>query len=160
VIIILLFIAIFIFWLLVSPVVLIIDSREPSAMLKWMSIGKAVIWYDDEWWLQFRVFFFQKKIRLTSLGNKMKATPASAAKKKKGPPKAGFRKLVRVMRTFHVSEWQIALDTGDYVRNAQLYPLNFIPHLNGHMEINFYEKNYLFIKLKNRPLKILYAFLH
>jgi len=68
-------------------------------------------------------------------------------------------KAARMARTFHILEWKLAIDTGDYTRNAQLYPLNFMPGAFSHLQVNFRDENYLVLKISNRPWKIVYAFL-
>ena len=75
--------------------------------------------------------------------------------------KAGrmLKKSLKVIKTFCVKEWQLSIDTGDNVRNAQLYPLNFMRFTNNHLHINFIGENYFRLKVKSRPWKILYAFL-
>ncbi len=70
-----------------------------------------------------------------------------------------LKKMIRVMRTFRVIEWQLSVDTGDYIRNAWLYPLNFLPYGHGHLYINFREENYFFTRIRNRPWKMLVAYL-
>lgn len=70
-----------------------------------------------------------------------------------------LKKAVRIIKTFRVTEWRLAVDTGDHTRNAQLYPLNFLPGTFRHLQINFRDENYLVLKIRNRPWKILYAFL-
>jgi hypothetical protein len=156
---ILLFICLLLLWFLVSPLILEIDSRKPAAMLKWVSIGKAMTWYDDEWWLSFRILFFQKKMRLSSIKGKQKKVAAPPVKKTKRRTRPPFRKILNVIRTFRVEEWRLAIDTGDYPRNAQIYPLNFLPKLRDHLRVNFNDENYLYVRIRNRPFKILYAYL-
>ncbi len=65
----------------------------------------------------------------------------------------------RVLATFRVEQWQLAIDTGDYVLNAQLYPVNFLPRCYGHLQINFTGENYGYIRIRNRPWQLLYAYL-
>jgi hypothetical protein len=156
---ILIFICLLLLWLLLAPLQLEIDSRKPGAALKWVSIGNAAIWYEDEWWLSFRVLFFQKKIRVASMKAGPKKAAARPLKKPKRRPKGLFKKIVRVLRTFRVKEYRLAVDTGDYVLNAQLYPLNFQAGLRNHLLVNFTDENYLYIRIRNRPVKMLYAFL-
>jgi len=96
----------------------------------------------------------------------MKSKPKKikdTAKKKKPKRRMELRpllkKIVRIIKTFRVTEWRLAIDTGDHTRNAQLYPLNFSPRTFRHLYINFSDENYLLLKTRNRPWKILYAFL-
>ncbi len=70
-----------------------------------------------------------------------------------------MKKVLRVAETFRVTEWQLATDTGDYCLNAQLYPLNYLPHAFEHLHVNFADENYFVMKIKNRPVNILYAYL-
>ncbi len=67
--------------------------------------------------------------------------------------------MIRVLRTFRVTEWRVAIDTGDYARNAQLYPMNFLPYAFKHLDINFRDENFLVLRIRNRPWKMIYAFL-
>lgn len=157
---ILIFICLLLLWLLLSPLQLEIDSRESQARIKWASIGNATIWYDDDWWLGFRVLFFQRKIRLSSMKAKPKhgaaARPVKKVKKKR---KGLLRKMIRVLQTFRVKEWRLAVDTGDFTFNAQAFPLNYFPGFRNHLQINFNDENYLFIRIWNRPIRVLFAFL-
>lgn len=70
-----------------------------------------------------------------------------------------LKKIIRVIKTFRVTRWQLAVDTGDYVRNAQLYPLNYTKYTFNHLYINFTGENYLTLTIRNRPWKIIYALL-
>ncbi|MEP7374991.1 MAG: hypothetical protein ABI675_16460 [Chitinophagaceae bacterium] len=161
-IIVLLFLLVFFCWLLTSTVEVEIDSRVPMAKLRWISFGKVVLWYDDEWRLSIRILFFKKIIRLSEIKSKPEKIKDAAAKKKskrRMKIRQLLKKAVRIIKTFRVTEWRLAVDTGDHTRNAQLYPLNFLPGTFRHLQINFRDENYLVLKIRNRPWKILYAFL-
>jgi hypothetical protein len=147
-------------WLLISPLRLEIDTRVPRASLSWFSIAAAQIWYDKEWWFRFRVLFFQKTIRLEAARSGSKTLPRAQAKPgRRKHPRFRFRKIIRLLRTFRVRQWTLAIDTGDFVRNGQLYALNFAPSLANHLFINFSGESYLVLVITNRPWKIIYAFL-
>lgn len=152
------FIILLLLWLLWAPLQLEIDTRKPAANFKWSGIGRANVWYDEEWWLSFRVFFFHKTIRLASMKAKPKKIAGQRVKKAKRKPKGFLKKMIRVLRSFQVKEWRLAVDTGDYTMNAQLYPLNFFSRLHQHLFVNFNGENYLYIRIQNRPAKMLYAF--
>ena len=62
-------------------------------------------------------------------------------------------------KTFRIIKWQIALDTGDSIQNAWLYPLNFFPYTSHHLYINFEEENYLLLEVRNAPWKLAYVFI-
>ena len=70
-----------------------------------------------------------------------------------------LKKLIRVLKTFRVTEWQLAVDTGDHTVNAQWYPMNFLPYTYKNLHINFIDENYLVLKMRNRPWKIVFALL-
>jgi hypothetical protein len=146
-------------WLLWAPLQLEIDSRQPVARLRWISIGRAAVWYEEEWWLSFRVFFFQKTLRLASIKAKPKKRPAKRMKKPKRRGRMTLQKMIRLLRSFRVQEWKWALDTGDYPLNARLYPLNFTNRLRNHLLVNFNNENYLYVSIWNRPWRMLWAFL-
>lgn len=145
-------------WLLLAPLQLEIDTRQPAANIKWVSIGRAAIWYDEEWWFSFRVFFFHKTIKLASMKAKPKKLASHPAKKTKKKSKGLLKKMIRVLRSCRVQQWGLAVDTGDYTLNARLYPFNFFGKLHGHLLVNFTDQNYFYIRVRNRPVKMLYAF--
>ncbi|HLG40915.1 MAG TPA: hypothetical protein VI461_14645 [Chitinophagaceae bacterium] len=160
--IILVVIAAFVCWLLFSPLILEIDTRIPRAGLRWINIGNAWIWYENEWWLSFRILFFRKTIRFAEIKSKPKKIAGVKKKRKrkrKMQPMSLLKKIIRVLKTFRVTKWQLAVDTGDYVRNAQLYPLNYTKYTFNHLYINFTGENYLTLGIRNRPWKIIYALL-
>jgi hypothetical protein len=148
--------------LLISPIELEVDTRIPFVTLRWHCIGQAVIWYDNKWWLNMRIVFYKKTICFSELKSKPKKINDAARKKK---PKTSMkirrilRKVVRVVKTFRVTEWQLAFDSGDHTRNAQLYPFNFLPTTFKHLHINFRNENFLVLKIRTRPWKIVYAYL-
>lgn len=149
-------------WLLFSQIRIVIDTRVPEAGIRWVSIGTARIWYDEEWWLGIHVLFFRKTIRLTELKSKTKQLKDHTGKKKPASrvkPRRMRKKLIRLLNTFRVNEWQLAVDTGDYTQNARLYPLNFLPFTADHLSVNFRDENYLVVKVSNRPWRMIVSYL-
>jgi hypothetical protein len=149
-------------WILLAPLVIQLDTRIPEAGLRWKSIGQVKIWHDGEWWLSMQLLFYRKTIRMDgrkSNPKKNSTVPASGKQPKKRKISHLFTRIVRVITSFRVKEWKLVVDTGDYTRNAKLYPLNFMPYTHEHLFINFNGENYLALQIMNRPWKILYAFL-
>lgn len=147
--------------LLLSPFSVVVDTRVPAATFKWQNIGRAVIWYDEEWRLYIQLFFYSKTTSIRQLKNKSAKKKKASKKAKENKKRNTFlqiNKLLRVLKSFRVTEWELAIDTGDYTRNAQLYPLNFIPYAFEHLQINFTGDNYLLLKIRNRPVNILVAY--
>lgn len=144
-------------WIIFSPIIIQVDTRVPKAELRWISIGKVVFWYEAEWWLSFRILFFRKKIRLASIT----VSPKKIEKKRRQKTSkiSLLRKMLKMLRAFRIQEWQLSIDTGNYLYNAWLYPVNFLPYSYGHLHINFNNENYFFIKVRSSPWKMIYAYL-
>jgi len=146
-------------WLLLSPLVMELDTRIPGAAVQWLNIGHAELWYDEEWFLSMQLLFYHKTFRMDELRKKSpwkKALPQKKKTKKMSKSRMAM-KIFHVLQSFRVTEWKLAIDTDDYALNAQLYPLNFIPRTVEHLQINFAGENYLLLKIRNSPWKILHA---
>jgi len=145
-------------WLLLAPLQLQIDTRIPEISFRWTSIGKAKMVYEqDKWWLKISVFFFFKQWDLEGLIFKPKKKVRKNRPKTKRGLSKWLRKLFNLIKTFRVTKWQIAIDTGDEVRNAWLYSLNFCPGSSNHFCVNFFDENYLVLEIRNAPWKMVYA---
>ena len=147
-------------WLLIAPFSIEADTRKPYFLFRWVSIGRAELLYRDDLLLHLHIFFFHKTIHLLDLRPAKKKKPE---KKKTGGRKMTFsrvrRKAIRVLRSFTVKKFELALDTGDAVLNARLFPVNYLPYCRNHVAINFRGENYLCFHITNRPWKLARAFL-
>ncbi len=152
------FIFLLVFVFLLSVIVIEIDTRVPGAAMRFGGIAKAKIWYEDEWWLDIRVLFYRKLIRMAGIKKK----PAQPKRVKKKPNKKRqkrmLRKILPLLKTFRVKECTWALDTGDPVLNAQLGLVNFLPLTRRHIFVNFQGQNYFVLKASNYPWRILYTY--
>ena len=162
IIVILLLLILLLSWLLLSSLNIELDSRIPRAGIKWGTIGNARIWYEEGWRMHVHVPFYQKTFNLAEIKRKpRKIIPEDAGNKEK--KRRNLRRMIKMIipmaKTFRITEWKLALDTGDYSLNAPLYPLNFLPFASNHVLINFQNENYVVLKVRNRPLKILIVFL-
>ena len=159
--IILMFVCFLIGWLILSKIVLEVDTRTAKAELRWRGIGSVKIWYEDEWWFSMNTFFYHKTIRFVEM--RARSHKAKRRKVRKGSNRFKMirilRKSVRVIQSFRIIEWQLAVDTGDFSSNAQFYYLNFLKPTSGHLHVNFSDENFLVLKIYNYPWKILYAFM-
>jgi len=146
-------------WLFFSKIVLEVDTRIARAEVRWQGIGSVKIWYDDEWWVIVSVPFYGKTIRFADIkkGSRKKRGRKVIRKSKRFKMISVLRKTIRVIKSFHVSEWQLGVDTGDSTRNAQFYYLNFLGPAYGHFHVNFNDENFLVLKLHSHPWNILYA---
>jgi hypothetical protein len=151
-----------IIWLLLSPIELFIDTKVSELYVRWIGIGRAMIVYEKEdWWLKVQFSLFKKKWSLiemvtksTKKGKKAKPTRKKTIKKKNWLPK-----ILNMLKTFRITKWQIAIDSGNNVINAWMYPLNFFPYTYQHLFVNFNEENYLALIIRNVPLRMLYAWI-
>jgi hypothetical protein len=64
-----------------------------------------------------------------------------------------------LLKTFRVTQWEIAIDTGDVIKNAWLYSLNFYSPVYHHLFINFSDENYFLLETRTSPWKLAYAFI-
>lgn len=149
-------------WFLLSRIEFQIDSRISRASIHWAGVGWVLFEYADEtWWIKIQVLFFRKKWPLSAIlsRNKKKGKPRAKRKKEHGRKQAGISKILRLIRSFKVVHWQIAIDTNDAVHNAWLYSLNFPPYLRRHIFINFQDINYFTLIIRNTVWRLLYAWI-
>jgi hypothetical protein len=156
-------ISLFFIWLLTAPLYIEIDTRVPEAKLRWMSIGCCTIRYQREWLLDLKVPFYRHTFRLANMASQKKKPVEKGEKKiKPARQKSPLRKLQKgwqVLRSSTVQQWQLSIDTGDYTKNARLYPFTFYPTLYGHLTISFTNENYFFIRIRNQVWRMLVAYL-
>lgn len=156
------FLVLFTCWVLFSTLVIQVDTRVKQADIRLGYIANASIWYDTEWRMGIRVLFLRRMFNLSGL-KKSPAKRKPARRKKKTGKKRNtaqfMKKMIRVFRTFRITKYELAVDTDDYALNARLYPLTLLPYAYGHVRVNFNNENYLAFTIRNRPWKIVYAFL-
>jgi len=161
--IILLLIILLLVWILLSPLEFEIDTRVPVIMVRWKSIGNATLFYEDEeWWLKVRVLFFSKKWNLVQMifADPKKMEKVAQSRKRKSRRKhMPVLKFFKILKTFQIVHWEIAFSADDYTENARWYWLNFFPVTRKHVYINFDDKNYLVLVIRNKAWRIAYAFM-
>lgn len=148
-------------WMLLSPLQFEIDTRVPIIMVKWKSIGNATVFYkDDELWLRVRVLFFSKKWNLVQMffANRKKQKKSDRRPKKKGT-KMSVMKIFKVLKTFQIVQWEMAISEAEDTENAYWYWLFFFPITRKHIRINFIDGNYLILVIQNRLWRMAYAFI-
>lgn len=149
-------------WLLLSPLEFKIDTRVPVIMVQWKSIGNAMLFYEDEdWWLKIRVLVFSKKWNLAQMifaASKKGEKVAQSRRRKRGRKHMPVLKFFKILKTFQTVHWEIAFSPDDYTENAYWYWLNFFPLTRKHIHINFIDKNYLVLIIRNKAWRMAYAF--
>jgi len=150
-------------WILLSPLEFKIDTRVPVIMIRWKAIGSAaLIFENEEWWLKIRVLFFSKKWNLIQMffsGKKKRAKINKKRRKENVRKKKTIFRILKVLKTFRIVEWEIAYSAEDNVKNAYWYWLNFFPLTRKHVHINFRDENYLIVVIKNKIGRMVYAFI-
>lgn len=139
------------------PLQLEIDSDRLSAVISWKYIAVVILRFDKEWLMTVRVLFFRKTIPLASMRKIKKTAKKPTGNKKTNTP--SLKKIMNMIKAFRMEEWKLALDSGDYALNAQLYPLNFLPVFYPNLNINFMDEQYIYIRISSPPWKLLIAFL-
>jgi hypothetical protein len=149
----------FALWLLLAPFSLRLDTYRDEYYLKWHSIGSArLLLLDGELAIGLRLGPWRKKLYPLRPGAKPEKTAAEEqpATPQPGPAKKPrrpfpWRKMLRVLRTFRVREFQLEIDTDDFARNAWLFPLvHSIGALRRRVHINFLGRNEGVLVVKNR----------
>ncbi len=148
--------------ILLSPMEFKIDMRLPVVTIGWTGIGEALLMYEEEeWWLKIRLPFFHKQWSLMQLilSDKKKKTKVKSVQIKKRKKRMPLSKVIRIMRTFRIVNLEVAISNGDYITNARLYFLNFLPNTRRHVHVNFEDENYLTLIIRNNAWRIVYAFM-
>lgn len=110
----------------------------------------------DDWLIDLRILFYRRKWKLEELIlAKRKRKKEKARKGKEKMQKKNLHRFIRVLKSFRLTKWQLSFDSGDYTKNAWLYPLNFVPGMRHHLCINFMDENYLSATLKNSIWRIM-----
>ena len=156
----LIFLLLILCWLFFAPLELRIDTRIPLLSVQWKTIGKASLTYEDETWLfKLRVLFFYKEWNLEKIVfHEKKRERIKKSRTRQRKPFHWLGKGLYILRTFRVAKWEIAIDTGDVIKNAWLYQLNFYSSTRRHLFVNFVDENYFLLVIRNAPWRLVYAF--
>lgn len=152
-----------ILFLLLSPIWIELDTRVPIGRLHWWGIGWLELYHEKQWMARLRIMFFKKIFNLEKIAKKRIAKRKKKKREPENPKKSRMpfwlllRKMKRVFRSFTVEKWQLAIDTGDATLNARLYPLNWIPVLQGHLFVNFNGDQHFQCRIRNTGWRLLWA---
>jgi len=158
---------------LFTPLILQIDSQRDVYQLRWGRLIRAELLFSEaEAMLRIRAFFFRKSWKIEDLilgalrfkdQNKekkaQKEKPKKGRRKRRKKSRFGFRRIVRILRTFRVDYCKIEWDADDYVRNAWLFPVFY--YLSNdkqrQLRINFLGRRSLALRLHNRIWNVIWA---
>lgn len=152
-----------ILYLLWMPVVLFIDTDSQQYYLQFKGLAKASIEGHEEEVLRIHlkiVFFHFYFYPLKEIG-KPKKKKIQKKNSKKSSKHIGIRKGLSLLRSFKVKRLLLDIDTGDCVKNAQLYPyFAFLNYRIGTFHINFEGRNRMALCIQNRPINIIRSFIN
>ncbi len=147
-------------WILFSPIVLKVDTRYNLYDLRFLMI--AHVWLDVEgdntltFHLKLPLYHYQtQQLPISSRSNQ---------KRRKVRAKGNYiDRLIRIkniVRSFKVTAFEIFLDTDNYTLNAQLIPISiYLSNKGIPITINFQEKSFLQLEIRNTPWRLGLAYL-
>jgi len=150
-------------FLLVSPLFILIDSRHDVYGLRWWGIGRVAVVFDDRYVFGIRArIFFLKKTFFPFRPRVGKSKPEKPVTRKAVPrrPSAMGRRMVNVLRSFHVNAFRLDVDTGNPVTNAWLHPLFYFLQRKGlRVAVNYTGNNRVVFMARNRLVNMIYSFM-
>lgn len=150
-------------WLLITPVELIIHSTTNEYKLKWgWLLSARLIPLADDLLIRVGLPFFHKdffplhpKTKRPSAA-KRKKNRQPARKRTSGSSRKTFKLVRAVLKSFHVRQFSLDLDTDHYLVNAYLYPLfYFLDMGKGDWQINYDGRLELDLEMDNRPIRLI-----
>ena len=151
-------------YLLLVPIIFFINTRKHQYYLQIVGLAKVYVESDEEQWVKLKLkllFFNFTFYPLKTLMSKKAKTLKVKTKKKTSRKRMDYKTFLRIIRSFNVEKFYLNIDTGNCIYNAKLYPLfAFLNYKMGGFHINFRENNQLVLVIKNRPLRIIRAFIN
>ncbi|AEE49842.1 hypothetical protein Halhy_1957 [Haliscomenobacter hydrossis DSM 1100] len=147
---------------LFSPLVLQVDTSKNHYAVRWGIGSLQFIPTPDDLLLSIGIGFWRHHFSLLNLLAKpsKKEQNSISKTKKKGQPRKPwpFQRLLRVIRTFHIRQFRLDMDTDDFVTNAYLYPVfRALSAPTRVLTINFQGRNQCAFEVKNRVINVLVA---
>jgi hypothetical protein len=108
--------------------------------------------------IRLAVIGWQREIPLLS-----KAVATKRARTVKRPrhqvaPRLSLGRVVALLRTFRVRRLHVAVDTGNYVYNAQFFPVAYaLQRWGWDVGINWWDQNEIQLEVENRFSRLLWA---
>ena len=158
-------------YLLFVPLILFVDTDQRVAYLQVKGIARASIESHESEIFRIRLdalfthfYFYPLQMIFKSKDRKKKIDH----EKKKSKSKKSTSDLIRygkigksLLQSFQVKRFSVAVDTGDCIQNARLYPVAaFVDRYLFDFQVNYQDRNYLGLHLVNRPINILKAIIN
>ena len=160
--------------ILFSPFYLTIDTVDQRYSIRIGGVGIAQLipaWdTDDLVYIRWRLWFWQREyhpIRALLDGKKQKSptrrgkqTSRRSKRRSRGRMIRSMPRVQRVLRSFRIHDFQLDLDLHDPVWNAWLVPVAaYLDRGRGRLSINFIQRNALRLKVSNRLIHVLRAWI-
>lgn len=152
--------------LLITPIVLCIDTYTNRYYLLVKGIGKvSLLITDEDLILHLRLFIFKFNIKILEWLAKppkkiAKKQPPKTAKKRRRVSRSklfSWSKGLAILNSFTVLKFKLELDSGDYCRNARWFPIVYLLFPQQQVQLNFNGQNHCQLLIQNRIIKVLYA---
>lgn len=145
--------------LLFLPFRIWIDTRQDTFIK--VSLGNIAYGSGEVsaegWLIHVQIIGFKKSINLAEI--KSKPAKKKQVKKQKKRPKF-FPSPIRFIQAFRLQQFEWRLDTGDFLQNAQLYPIfQVLSHGPVVLSINFNGQNALILTTYTRLIYLSTAFI-
>jgi hypothetical protein len=150
-----------IIFLLLTPIVLQVNTEPRQFEMRITGIAKANLILKEKLWLQLWVLGFQFRIDLLKPAKKK---PLEETERKTHRRKFSFpspaAKLSAVVQSFYVRKFHCDVDSGNFLLNSWLYPaFHFIDPVHRNWNVNFMGQTIITITLENNLLRIIRAML-
>lgn len=154
------FLLIVVLFLLLSPIVIDLNSETGKCELRWSGFGSMnLILKDEKILLRFRIAGYRFTIDPAEGKNKLPRTKAGSEQRKR---KMTLRQIVSksraLLQSFQVRDFHCDFDSNDYLLNSWLYPAaHLLDPSHRRWNINFNGRNAVALKIENNLWRLLRA---
>ena len=151
-------------YVLLIPVIVYINTDKDLYYLQLQGLVKVSLEKHAEEFIQLKLRMFFMNFYFYPLKSRPKKEKKKKIKKRnmiKIRKKIGFRKVLRILKSFTMKKLLVNVDTGDCILNAKLYPVfAFLNYYIGDFNINYKGENKLVVHIQNRPIYIIKSFIN
>lgn len=154
--------SLFLLWLLLGPVVIVVDTSSNRYYLNLPGIFKArVVPTEDLFHVRGWILFVPYRFNpFKKRSHKRKKKAQSEKKKRFKVPKGGVGMVKDAVSTIRVRKLEVDLDTDDFLLNAWLVPVFSVVNLsNTSLNVNFKGESTLLLELRIRLGALLWVFI-
>jgi hypothetical protein len=143
-----------IFWLLLTPVCIEIDTDTGILKVVYGSVAEvSALNLTEHPQIRVRIFGIAFNIDPFRRGSRRKIIERKPGRKSGVSGSRMGRMMLKMFRSFKLKQFEMNLDTGDFFWNALLIPVFVnINRENHFVHINFMDRNSLHLKIENRAI--------